>query len=178
MRCGMTHLGAAGARDRQARSCLSQDRRLRLLLWSTSLSGWMTTFRFNCFHLDPWGLLRSNGKACGTAFGAAPGTRTSASRRDRMLPLQFSSSDGIRRRQIEQMPTCARLPAMAFRATRDGHACRRSYDLARCHARAMASRIYDNQYNRQCTEAMAAGGKSAVQHGRKDPVRCALMCGL
>jgi hypothetical protein len=34
---------------------------------------------------DPRGLLRSNGKACGTALGAAPGARTSASRRDRIV---------------------------------------------------------------------------------------------
>jgi hypothetical protein len=70
-------------------------------------------------------------------------------------PPQFSSSDGIRHRQIEPVPPDARLRIMALRATRDGHASRRGSNRARYEARATADCIYEYQYCRLYGKAVA-----------------------
>jgi hypothetical protein len=105
-------------------------------------------------------LLRSNGRACGAAFGAAPSVRTSVSWWDYIATLQILSSDGIRHCQLEPMPTSRPLLAMAFRATRDSYTCRRSSNLARCKARVTAKRIYRPQSICRYTEAIADVGKN------------------
>src|SRR5690349_576835 len=82
---------------------------------------------------DPSSPLRPNGRAWGTAFGTASGP----ARRVHGAPIAASTifvTDGIWPRQIEPRPTWrttsgARHLVTAFRATRDGHASRRSSTL-------------------------------------------------
>src|SRR2546423_641389 len=79
LRCGITHRDAAGAQ--------AQAEPFPSFTGSavTALALIDTPFRMDegvsgqWSPLDPWGLLRSNGRACGPAFGAAPGARTSVS---------------------------------------------------------------------------------------------------
>ena len=54
----------------------------------------------------------------------------------------------------------ARQLAMTFRATRDGHTCRRRSNLALCKARVTAGCIYRYQYICRYTEAMADASKN------------------
>src|SRR4051794_1649692 len=66
-----------------------------------------------------------------------------------------------------QGPPGARLRAMAFRATRDGHASRRGSNRARCKARAASGSIYRYQYVHLYRKAVADVGKtlSALARG-------------
>src|SRR6185369_17702130 len=73
LRCGITHLDAAGAQTEPFPPFTGSA--------VTGLALIDTPFRMDeglsgqWSPLDAWGLLRSNGRACGPAFGAAPGAR-------------------------------------------------------------------------------------------------------
>jgi hypothetical protein len=98
------------------------------------LSGWMTTFRARGPKRIP---------QVRYAVTAGPGARRSVphqapARRVHgtplLPPLQFSSLTDFSTVRSRQGAPGARLRAMAFCATRDGHASRRSSSLARCKA--------------------------------------------
>jgi hypothetical protein len=105
------------------------------------------------------GLLRSNGRAWGTAFGTASGACTSGSWRDPIAVSAIFVTDGTWHRQIEPMPT--------WRMTaRQGISCdkRRPHlspqlqpDMAQ--GTVMTDSIYKYQDGYQYTEAMADVGK-------------------
>ena len=129
-------------------------------------------------HWDPRGLLRSNGEACGTAFGAA----SALARR-----LHDGIACGLANfRHLTEYGAVRSSQCPPAHDCLPRHFMRRETATpvaaipARCNARAMANCIYARLriFIRNYIMAMAAGGKSAVQHGRKHPVRRALMSGL
>jgi len=62
--------------------------------------------------------LRSHGRACGAAFGATPGARTSVSRGIVSLPLQFRHVTEFGTVRSSQYPPGARLRAITIRTTK------------------------------------------------------------
>jgi hypothetical protein len=108
---------------------------------------------------DPSGPLRSNGRAWGTAFGTASGACTAGSWRPHRCRRSFRHLTEFGTVRSSQGPPDARHLVTACRATRDGHASRRSATLTQCRAYATAVRIYRYQHSCSYTKAMADVGK-------------------
>jgi hypothetical protein len=155
--------------------CLSQHRRLLLSSDRHRLDGDLSGQRPQA--ADPSGPLRSNGKAWArrSVPHQAPARRVHGACPS--PPPQFSSSDGIWRRQIEPRLTwCAtarygiscdkRRPCQSPRSNR-----------TRCKARATANCIYKYQYGHLCRKVVADVGKNLSALARRS-VSCALMSDL
>jgi hypothetical protein len=82
-------------------------------------------------------------------------------------PSQFPSVTEFGAVRSSQGPPGARHLVTACRATRDGHASRRSSTLTRCKACATAFRIYIRQHSCRYTEVMADVGKNLSTLARR-----------